>query len=90
MKTFLNYCFLCLKILLIHAVFTALSFGNLWMMTSSSTLPCFFMQFWVSLVNVTYTNNPSKMFPYSLVQLIMFTRIVQISSISLGSRYCVL
>ena len=79
-------CFLSLSIALIHAVLTGPSFGNLCMEIYPSTLLFFSLQLWVSHVIVTNTSNTSRMFPHSLVQLIMSERIVQIqsSSISLG------
>ena len=48
------------------------------------------MQLWVSHATVTNTNNTSRIFPNSLVWLIMSTQIVQLqsSSISLGQILC--
>ena len=48
------------------------------------------MQLWVLHVIVTYANNTSRMFPHSLVYLIISRGVVQIqsSSTSLGQIWC--
>ena len=70
-------CFLPFNIVLIHVAFAVPSFGNLCMMISSATW-LLFMELLVLYFIVTYGISISRIFPHSLVQLMMFRGIVQI------------
>ena len=82
-------CFLHFNIVLIHAAFTAPSFGNLYD-DISIQITTLFMQLWMLHVIFTYVNNTYRMFSHFLVSWIMSKRIVQIQSrsTSLGQILC--